>query len=354
MKSEGFNAHIKLKILKHALKENNISYTCKLFGISRTAYYSWSRAYQKYGMMGLENKEPKKPEMPNKVNKTIEREILSYVGRYPTDGPKRIYYELQTEGIDIGESGIYNVLKRHNLSKKAQRIEYSKKRISNFKGKSKIKKTTPCFEKKQGTHPGHMVIQRMDFIGTFEGIGPIYQYTMYDTYSKWVIIKLYNKKQDIDIWYYFELKLVYLMKNLNLNIENLITEKRKEFLPYLVKGNKHKEVIGNFNINHSFIIPENNEMLEDMNDFNEFLVKEFYNKVGRDKNLDSFIKVERALNKFLRSYNSSKVILNGCNAGKVPSQVILEKAAENNVDIDTLPLWLLTLLNPSKGSDWNE
>ena len=73
-----------------------------------------------------------------------------------------------------------------------------------------------------------------------------------------------------------------------------------------------------------------------MSDFNELLVKDFYNKIGMDKNLNSFIKVERALNKFLRHYNFSKVISSGCNVGKVPAKVILERAVHNNVDLDTL------------------
>ena len=60
LKVEGFNAYNKYRILKHGFKENNISDTCKVFGISRTTFYNWNRAYQKQGMMGLEVKEPKK------------------------------------------------------------------------------------------------------------------------------------------------------------------------------------------------------------------------------------------------------------------------------------------------------
>ena len=349
-----FNAHNKYMVLKHALKENNVSQTCKLFGISRTTYYSWNRAYQKNGMIGLEIKEPQKPQMPNKVSKTVEHAILSYVGKCPTDGPKRIYYELRAEGLSVGETGIYNVLKRHNLSKKAQRIEHSKNREMHFNSKQKNKKTTPYFEDTGDSYPGYLVIQRIDFIGTFDGIGRIYQYSLYDTYSKWGVAKLYNKKQDIDIWFYFELKLIYFMKTLNLNIENLITEKTKEFVPYFVKSNKYKEIIGKHNINHSFIPPEKNTILDDMGDFNKLLVKEFYNKIGRENNLDTFNKVERGLHKFLRHYNSSRVISRGCNVGKVPAEVILERAAYNNVDLDALPLWLWALLNPPQRGEKNE
>jgi transposase len=351
MKVEGFNAHNKYMILKHALKENNVSQTCELFGISRTTYYNWNRAYEKHGMMGLAIKKPKKPKMPNKVNKTTEDEILSHVHKFPTDGPKRIYYDLRAEGFDIGESGIYNVLNRYDLSTKVKRIDYSKNKVTYVSEKQKNKKITLYFEHTKESYPGYVVIQRMDFLGTYNGIGKIYQYSLYDTYSKWGVIKLFNKKQDIDIWYYFELKLVYLMKIFNIKIENLITEKTKEFVPYFVKDDKYKEIIGNCHINHRFIAPEKNTILDVMSDFNELLVKEFYNKIGTDNNLNSFIKVERALHKFLRHYNFSRVISSGCNAGKVPAKVILERAVQNKLDLDTLPLWILALLTPLKEGD---
>ncbi|MGH4117355.1 helix-turn-helix domain-containing protein [Clostridium sp.] len=351
MKVEGFNAHYKHVVLKHALKKNNVSLTCELFGISRTTYYNWNRAYEKHGMIGLEVKEPKKPEMPNKVNKTIEYEILSHIQKFPTDGPKRIYYELRAEGINIGDSGIYNVLKRHHLETKIKRIEYSKNKALHVSMKQKNKKLTTCFKNTDETYPGYLVLQRMDFIGTFDGIGKIYQYSLYDTYSKWGSVKLYNKKQDINIWYYFELKLVYLMNTLNLNIEHLITEKTKEFLPYFVKGDNYKKIIEDCHIDHRFIVPKKNTILDTMGDFNEFLIKDFYNKIATDKNLNSFIKVEHALHKFIRHYNFSRVISSGSNVGKVPAKVMLEKAIRNNVDLDTLPLWILALLSPPKEGD---
>ncbi|GMQ56544.1 IS481-like element ISDvu4 family transposase [Vallitalea sediminicola] len=353
MKAEVFNSYNKYMILKHALKENNVSQTCNLFGISRTTYYNWKRAYLKQGMVGLEIKEHKKPKMPNKVNKTIENEILSYVQRFPEDGPNRIYYELKAEGFDIGVSGIYNVLKRNNLSKKVQRVGYSKNKVHHYKGNRSNRKLMRCFENQKNSYVGNLVIQRIDFIGTFEGIGKIYQYTLYDTYSKWGSVKIYNKKQDIDIWDYFELKLGYLMNTLNLNIDNLLTEKTREFIPYFVKNNKYKKIIEDFNINHKFISHENNFLFSDMDEFNKLLVKEFYSKIDKG-NIDSFNKVESALHIFLRYYNFARKISDGCNAGKVPAKVILERVAHNNVDLDTLPLWILTLINSLKRGDQNK
>ena len=129
MRAEVFSAHYKYRILKHAMKDKNVSRTCQLFGISRATFYNWNRAYTKHGISGLELKEPQKPTMPNKVSVETEQRILTYVVQFPDDGPKRIYYELKSEGLLIGESGIYNVLKRNSLTTKASRIAYSKKKM---------------------------------------------------------------------------------------------------------------------------------------------------------------------------------------------------------------------------------
>jgi transposase len=170
MKVEVFNAHNKYTILKHALKENNVSQTYELLGISRTTYYNWNRAYEKHGMMGLAIKKPEKRKMRNKVNKTTEDEILSHVQKFPTDGPKRIYYDLRAKGFDIGESGIYNILNRYDLSTKVKRIDYSKNKVTYVTEKQKNKKITLYFEHTKESYPGYVLIQRMDFLDTYNGI----------------------------------------------------------------------------------------------------------------------------------------------------------------------------------------
>ncbi|QNO14280.1 helix-turn-helix domain-containing protein [Alkalicella caledoniensis] len=354
MKAEGFNAHSKHMVLKHALKENNVSNTCNLFGISRTTFYNWYRAYEKYGISGLENKEPKKPKMPNKVSENLEHDILAYVERYPADGPKRIYYELKAEGFDIGESGIYNVLKRNNLSKKAQRIAYSKSKVLHRNIKPKNSSPTVSKNRNQkAAYPCHYVLQRIEYIGKFDGIGKVYQYYIYDVNSKLGVAKLYNKKKDIDPWYFFELKILYLLRTFNLKMDNLFTEKAKEYTPYFVKGNRGKELIEQLNVKHNFIEHNQSPFSKDMDEFKEFLVKEFYSKIVLGNNINSFSKLEREFYKFLRYYNFTRPIPNGRHKGKVPAEIVLEKAAETLVDFDTLPLWILALLNQPKGGTGN-
>jgi transposase-like protein len=365
MKSEVFNAHYKYRILKHAMKEKNVSRTCQLFGISRATFYNWYRAYTKHGFSGLELKEPQKPTMPNKVSIEMERRILSYVVQFPADGPKRIYYELKSDGLLIGESGIYNVLKRNSLTTKAGRIAYSKENTHDRNVVTARVENDAKYEQYMSAYPGHRVIQRIDFMGTFDGIGKIYQYSVIDTFSHWGIVKLYNRKRDIDVWDFFEVKLVYLMKIFNLNIDKLFTVKTKAFISFFVSGDKYQDILETFNIDHQFISHEHEspqmskaaetlkslesletlESLDSLESFNRMLLKDFYGKIGSEIQYESFAQVERAMNKFVRHINFSNAISTGNNTGKTPAEVVLEFAKANKVDLDTLPLWLMAVIN---------
>ncbi len=364
MKAEVFNAHYKYRILKHAMKEKNVSRTCQLFGISRATFYNWNRAYAKYGISGLELKEPQKPTMPNKVSIETEHRILSYVILYPADGPKRIYYELKSDGLLLGESGIYNVLKRNGLTTKSSRSAYSKEHMRDRNDLSEQclddegASTRAMFKSNKklplnSDFPGHRVIQRIDFMGTFDGIGKIYQYSVIDTFSRWGVVKLYNRKRDIDVWDFFEVKLVYLMKIFNLNIDKLFTVKSKAFIPFFVSGDKYPDILETFKIDHQFISQEHEtlqkskavESLESLESFNRMLLKDFYGKIGSEIQYESFAQVERAMNKFVRHINFSNAISTGNNTGKTPAEVVLEYAKANNVDLDTLPLWLMAVIN---------
>jgi transposase len=351
MKQEVFNAYNKYRILKHGQRTKNISETCQIFGISRTTYYQWKKAYESLGMKGLEIKEPQKPIMPNKVNPIVEREILYYVQSNPIDGPKRIYYELKSEDFEVGETGIFNVLKRNGLTTREKRMRFAKNASPSPLSSQKHKAIKVDLD---NNYPGYLVLQRIDYMGKFEGVGKIYQYTAYDTSSKWVFVKIYNRKNDIDVWDFFEVKLVYLMRTFKLDISNLFTEKNKAFVSYFVKNDKYKELINRFKINHQFLTADQMPLFEEVDIFIRELTKSFYDKIGVLSHLDSFINVERALHRAIRHYNFKETIPQGQYRGRVPASIVLERAEANHLDMNTLPLWVMALINPLKKEEDDE
>lgn len=70
-------------------------------------------------MLGLEDRVRKKPVMPNTIRKDIVGKVLSYAKRYPVYGAARIANEL---GGIVCAATFHNILKRHGLSKKFDRL----------------------------------------------------------------------------------------------------------------------------------------------------------------------------------------------------------------------------------------
>ncbi len=79
MTKDDFLTSFKYSVLQHARKHNNITYTCKVFNLSRTVYYKWLKRFSKLGYLGLQDKEKAKPKMPNQIKPDKEKIILNYI-----------------------------------------------------------------------------------------------------------------------------------------------------------------------------------------------------------------------------------------------------------------------------------
>lgn len=342
------NANIKYHILMQGAVSKNVSATCKEFGISRTIYYQWSKAYQQHGMEGLAEKE-RRPVMPNKVDSRTERFILKYVAKFPEDGPKRIFYELQDEGVQIGESGIYNVLRRNGLSKRVEREAYAKE-IKAKKKEGAQAPTAKGYKEKPRTldykmknpvnaHPGYICQQSISYMGVFPRVGKVYQYVIYDVYSRLGLVKLYNRKSTIHFIDFMQHKVIPLMKTLDFHIDNLVTNKSREFTTHWDRGkHKYSDFLHKNKINQVAITADYAEVFQPLQHFNAVLTKEFYEHAWVDERIDSFEVLEKRLHEYLRFYNFSRLITDGPNQGRMPSDVALEYAGQR----ETLPLWLFT------------
>lgn len=340
MDFEGLNAKGRYNIIKYALKTNNVSKTCQLFGISRTIYYRWYNKYKSHGMEGLGRKVNKKPNMPNKVTKEIEEAILNHVNKYPEDGPRRIYYELKSGGYTVGHTGIYNVLKRNGLNKKAERELYVKgKNI--ISTPSKKEKLDYRLNNKNNAFPGYLLIQGITFLGKFENIGDVYQYAICDVYSKWGLAKLYNSKNSINAIEFLKTKIIPISQTLSLPMMNIITNNGIEFTTSW-KNAKHKyeEFLTENNIVHWTFPATSKAVFTPMEEFLTIISDEFYKIIKVSNKIYSFTEIQSELEIYLKYYNFTRRIKSGMNSGNVPVKIALEHIGDD----ETLPLWIYTRL----------
>lgn len=337
------NEQSKYQIIMQGITSNNVAKTCKENGISRTIYYKWYKAYKKQGMEGLANKEKRKPEMPNQVEKKVERRILEYVTKFPEDGPKRIYYEMQDEGIEVGESGIYNVLRRNGLSKRAMREVYAQevkaKKRSLYGRKKRQQILDYKMKNPENAHPGYMCQQSIHYMGEFPKIGRVYQYVIYDAYSKLGLVKLYNRKSTIHIIDFMQYKIIPLMKTFNFKIKHLVTNQSREFATNWERGtHKYTEFLHQNTIHHVNFAIDHKEIFQPLEAFAAVLTEEFYEQAWLNDSIDSFEILNKRLDQFIRYYNFSRVITDGPNQGRTPADVVLSYCGEK----EALPLWLFT------------
>lgn len=337
MNMDKFTPENRYLVIKYALESNNITKACKLFGISRTSYYKWYNRYQKMGVEGLQDTPKSKPKMPNKVPKDIEELIIKLALNSPKDGPKRLSYQLEDMGIDLGETGVYNVLKRNNLNTSSKRLNCAKNSGIKIRSKDKKKKININLSNIHNTYPGYVMQQGTSYIGKFENLGKIYQIATIDCFSNFAFAKVYPNKASINVIDLMETKIFPMAESLDLEIDNLITNNSLEYSTnWDNTQHKYDIFLANKDIVHWTIPSNETKYFKFLLEFNSIIHDEFYTDLmlWEEKNY-SIKRIQAELNNFLRYYNFHRIIKKGPNKGKTPIDVIISTRDEDY----PLPLW---------------
>lgn len=176
------NKDFKFKVITEA-STNGVSKTCEKYDISRTLYYRWLNRYKANGIDGLSSS--KKDFIPtNKINNEIETALLNLIKQYPTYGPKAIKYLFDDLGYKISESAIYNIMKRNSLSKKEERLKFSRKQ------QTEVATALPNLNQ---ILSGECWLFWITDYGSYNHLGHIYEYTLFDYKSRIACSRLYNK-----------------------------------------------------------------------------------------------------------------------------------------------------------------
>lgn len=179
----------RIAIIKHASEvTQNVSKTCRHFGISRQNFYKWSKRYEEHGEAGLCDQ----PKTPHNSPKATSKDVISkvlYLRQNYHFGPGRISNYLERyHKIEIAQSSVHRILQRHNLS----RLPSSHRKYE--RGTHKWKR----YEKQQ---PGHRVQVDVKFLERIPGsTKKLYQFTAIDDCTRIRVLKIfdsYNQKTAI-------------------------------------------------------------------------------------------------------------------------------------------------------------
>ncbi len=331
------DASVRYVILMHGIKTGNVSRTCEIFNISRTTYYKWYSRYKKYGIEGLKDREKCKPNMPNKISSEVENIILNLVINNPNDGPRRLLYNLKELDIDISEAGVYNVLKRNNLSTREKRIQFAKK--NEYTSTSIVNKSNKItLEDIYNSYPGYALQQGTRYIGKFNNIGKVYIISIIDCFSQFAIAKVYGNKSFQSVKDIFETKLIPMSKAFQVEIKNIITNESREYATNW-DGGKHKydKLLDEYKIKHIKIPATEKSNIAFLENLNDIMYEEFFKSILIKNDYISLDELQGDLQHFMIYYNLERVMEKGIHKGKTPMEVFKEVCDDKLY----IPIWVL-------------
>lgn len=286
----------KLRVLKHVQGSRNVSKTCRYFGISRTSFYEWKRAYQRAGESGLVNSKPCPRNIPLRIPVEIEKKILYLRKKYHL-GQLRISWFLERyHGIKVSPGGVRGVLLRHGLNRLPQNA----------------KKRTVQTHRYEKQVPGHHIQVDVKFLKLHDAAGRRirrFQFTAIDDATRVRAFKIYRRHTQENAIKFIN----YVIAKFPFRIHTVRTDNGHEFQ---AKFHWHLADLG---IRHVYIKPRTprlNGKVERSHGTDEV---EFYQLLEYTDDVD----LNAKLNQWEQYYNFHRP--HGALKGKAPYEILKEK-----------------------------
>lgn len=107
----------KLQVLKYAKEYGNNSIAYKFFGVKKSTFYKWKKAYDEHGEEGLLRKKPTPRTFPNQIKQEIVNKVLELRKEHKLGTWRIKWYLERYHDILISESSVYRILKRNNVGR---------------------------------------------------------------------------------------------------------------------------------------------------------------------------------------------------------------------------------------------
>jgi len=228
----------KVGLLNLAEELGNVSKACKVMGLSRDTFYRYKAAVQEGGLSALIDKSRRKPNLKNRVDTDAEKAAVEYAIEYPAHGQHRASNELRKRGVFISGSGVRCVWVRNNLANFKSRLKALEEKVAQ-EGIILTESQVVALERKKHddeasgeidtAHPGYLGSQDTFYVGTFKGVGRVYQQTYVDTYSKIAFAKLYTTKTPITAADLLNDKVLPFFEENELPVLRILTDRGTEY-----------------------------------------------------------------------------------------------------------------------------
>ena len=337
----------KLGLLELAKQLGSVSTACKTMGYSRDSYYRFRDLYEKGGEAALYEISQKKPLLANRTRspKNSFRIILGTPDRrkYWVSGSRdgncstslwaveSIQWTQATGDIDLSWRGAIGWPRQdlNNLKKRLQALEakVAQEGIllteAQLQALERRKEAREAHGEIETEHPGYLGSQDTYYVGTFKGVGSVYQQTFIDTYSRVAHTKLYTEKTAITAADLLNDKVLPWYEEQAVPLLRILTDRGSEFCGK-VEHHAYELFLSIEGIDHSrtkAYAPQTNGICER---FNRTMKEEFFDSAFRKKIYASIAELQQDADQWLYSYNYYRPHSGKFCYGKTPMQTFLD------------------------------
>jgi transposase InsO family protein len=257
----------------------------------------------------------------------VER-ILALSLEHPTWGCNKLCDSLALEGIKISYPTIQNILNKHEMGTRYERLLKLEERSLSHQIElspqqvSWIEKANPCFRERhiESSRPGEVLSQDTFYVGVLKGVGRVYLHAVVDTYGSYAFGFLHTTKQPEAALAVVHNDVLPFYQDKGLQVDAILTDNGREFCG---KDTHPYELYLELNdIEHrktQVRRPQTNGFVER---FNRTVLDEFFRIAFRKKLYESVEALQVDLDAWLVHYNTERPHQGYRNQGRRPIETI--------------------------------